>query len=165
MADGLFTLLCVQVLADGHSVRFQATGTSMHPAIRDGDWVTVEPVQAVSLRPGNVLLYRGMRGLTAHRLVWVDSKAGINERFVVRSDNRGALAEHVEPRQVLGRVSVVERGRRGVHPDSILVWLSSTPRRMASEMIAFVRGLGVCLRPLGFWQGYHDKACDEGGSP
>jgi hypothetical protein len=149
MAEGLFTPLCVEMLADGFPVRFQASGTSMHPAICDGDWVTVEPVQAVSLRPGHVLLYRSLRGLTAHRLIFIESSAGIHRRLVIRGDTPGALAEHVELKKVLGRVSAVERGRMGGHPDSARLRLSSTRWRRASGMMAFVRGLGACFLSLG----------------
>ena len=119
MAEALFTPLCVRMLEGGHAVRFRAPGSSMHPAIRDGEWLTVEPVEPVALRRGNVLLYRSRRGLTAHRVRTLVAPDGAPLHLVLRGDNAGGCDEHVEPADILGRVACVERGGRRIDPGSI----------------------------------------------
>ena len=138
MAETLFTPLCVRMLEDGHAVRFQAPGSSMHPAIRDGEWVTVEPTRPAFVRRGDVLLYHSVRGLTAHRVVRVVTEEGTRARFVFRGDNTGALDEPVAFGHILGRVACVERGGEQIDPNSIGAGLS----------VRASRGLHRLKRPL-----------------
>src|SRR5258708_26105809 len=56
------------ILDAGHTARFVARGDSMHPAIRDGEAVYVEPCTA-PLLVGEVVLARPARRLTTHRIV------------------------------------------------------------------------------------------------
>jgi hypothetical protein len=148
MAEALFTPLCVRMLEDGHAVRFQAPGSSMHPAIRDGEWMTVEPTRPGSVRCGDVLLYLGARGLTAHRLVGVVTEEGTPAQFVFRGNNAGALDEHVDPRDVLGRVASVERGRRRFDPASMRARLASEAWRRLAALKRVVHGLAAGSRLL-----------------
>ena len=119
MAEALFTPLCVRMLEDGHAVRFQAPGSSMYPAIRDGEWLTVEPVAPEALRRGDVALYRSPRGLTAHRVRKFVAPDGAPLHLVLRGDNAGGCDEHVEPADILGRVACVERAGRRIDPASV----------------------------------------------
>ena len=41
----------------------------MHPTIRDGEAITVEPVAPCAVKCGDILLYRGARRVIAHRVV------------------------------------------------------------------------------------------------
>ena len=54
----LFVGLTRELLQRGCHVRFRATGTSMHPAIRDGEVVTVAPASGDAFAVGDVLLCR-----------------------------------------------------------------------------------------------------------
>jgi Signal peptidase, peptidase S26 len=119
VGEVLFSSLCTRMLEDGHTVRFQAPGTSMHPAIRDGEWVTVEPADLAAVRRGDVVLYRSPRGLTAHRVVRVVAGGGVPGRISVRGDNTGGLEEDVGFADVLGRITRVEHGRRPCDPAAI----------------------------------------------
>ena len=57
MADSdLFVGLMRELLERGCNVRFRAAGTSMHPAIRDGEVVTVAPAFGDAFAVGDVLL-------------------------------------------------------------------------------------------------------------
>jgi len=148
MAEALFTPLCVRMLEDGQAVRFRAPGSSMHPTIRDGEWMTVEPTQVVSVRRGDVLLYRSVRGLTAHRVVRVVTEASNPARFVLRGDNAGTLEEIVDSRQMLGRVARVERGRRPFDPASLRARLASGAWRTVSAVKRMVHELAKGSRLL-----------------
>ena len=106
-----FSDLCVALLRGGTPVRFAATGSSMSPAIRDGDWITVEPVPAEAVATGDVVLYSGARGLIAHRVLEACRAEGL--AFLARGDARGSAGEWVSAAQLLGRVASVERPAGG----------------------------------------------------
>jgi len=108
---GLFRDLCTQLLRGGQPVRFRATGSSMSPVLCDGDIVTVAPVGG-GVRRGDILLYDGDRGLTAHRVI--GQRTGGEPVFRVRGDAIGSPVELVEAGRVLGIVQAVERGGRRV---------------------------------------------------
>jgi hypothetical protein len=163
MAEALFSPLCIGMLEDGHAVRFQAPGSSMHPAIRDGEWMVVEPASAASVRCGDVLLYRSVRGLTAHRVVRVVADEGTRERFVLRGDNVGALDEDVDSGHILGRVARVERGRRQFDPASIRAQFASEAWRTIAMLRRTVHELATgwrLLLPARLWQ----HGARQGGS-
>ena len=43
-----------EVLAAGHAARFRASGDSMYPAIRSGDYLYIVPCDASKLRAGDI---------------------------------------------------------------------------------------------------------------
>lgn len=102
---------CTALLRDGQRVRFRATGFSMDPTIRDGDVLTVEPVNLGEVRPGEILLYRTARGVIAHRLVRREA-VGTQLLFLLRGDASGTCDPPVSYGDVLGRVVASRRRRR-----------------------------------------------------
>ena len=60
--------MVVQLLGKGQAVRFQASGGSMRPTIREGESITVEPVKASEIKQGDILLCQMASGLIAARL-------------------------------------------------------------------------------------------------
>ena len=94
----------VDLLGRGLTVRFQASGDSMHPSIRNGEHVHVAPVEWASLRPGDVVLARAQRGLTAHRLVKLAAGA-----VTTRGDNAIAADASLPYKDILGRITHIER--------------------------------------------------------
>jgi phage repressor protein C with HTH and peptisase S24 domain len=100
------------LLARGHVVRFQADGWSMHPTIRYGEMITVEPLGESPVRTGDVLLYRHARTAIAHRLVRVTST-----ELVLRGDAADCCDAPISSDQLLGRVVAVERRGRTVRID------------------------------------------------
>ena len=102
-----FSDVCAALLRGGTPVRFAATGSSMSPAIRDGDVITVEPVRAEAVAVGDVVLYAGARGLIAHRVL--EARRAGDKAFLARGDARGSTGERVGADQLLGRVASVER--------------------------------------------------------
>jgi hypothetical protein len=144
MAEALFGPLCIGMLQDGHAVRFQAPGSSMHPAIRDGEWMVVEPASLASVRRGDVLLYRSVRGLTAHRVVRVIADEGTTEGFVFRGDNAGESEERVAQADVLGRVTGVERAGSMSDPSAPRARFTVAARR---SLLRLRRLAAACAAP------------------
>jgi hypothetical protein len=109
--------LSIQILDRGGTFRFRARGASMAPFIRDGDTLTVAPVEAAALRVGDVALHRADGdGLAAHRIV-ARRLEGDRLRWVTRGDTVSGPGEVVEAEQVLGRVVRVQRRGRTLDLD------------------------------------------------
>ena len=96
------TNVIVDLLSRGHSVRFRASGHSMHPIIRCDDYLLVEPLSSV--RVGDVVLTLADRGLTAHRVVSVSGGM-----VITRGDNAPESDLPVTADRVLGLVTHAER--------------------------------------------------------
>ncbi len=65
----LFIDMSTELLRQGKNVRFQAPGLSMHPAIREGETITVEPVAPFNIKRGDILLYLAVNKFFAIRVV------------------------------------------------------------------------------------------------
>jgi signal peptidase len=109
----LFLSLSCELLQSGYGVRFSTPGHSMHPTIRDGEIVVVEPVDALAVKRGEIVLYRTTRGLIAHRVVTIRKKGELSI-FMLRGDASTSFDESVEAGQVMGRVIRVERDGREI---------------------------------------------------
>jgi hypothetical protein len=126
------------VLDKGKPFRFEATGGSMSPFVRDGDVITVSPLSDSSPRLGDVVAFiRPEDGkLVVHRVV--GERDGF---YLIRGDSASNCADVIPRANILGRVSRVERnGKR--------VYLGLGPER---QLIAFLtRGelLWPLLRPV-----------------
>ncbi len=125
------------VLARGRSFRFCARGWSMSPFIRDGDVITIAPVQPKSrARASGVgqvvaFLNPSSQRLVVHRVIG-RREAG----FVLQGDNmQGSVVDQAGASDVIGRVVRVERGRRRV-------WLGLGPER---HVIAGLSRAGLLL--------------------
>ncbi|HSA96512.1 MAG TPA: S24/S26 family peptidase [Acidobacteriota bacterium] len=97
------------VLEKGKPFRFEARGESMHPAVRDGDVLTVEPLAGRSPRPGEIVafVHPETGGVRVHRVVRLEPG-----RFVLKGDNALGADPAVGPEAILGRVVGLERGGR-----------------------------------------------------
>ena len=100
------------LLRSGHVVRFHADGWSMHPTIRYGEILMVEPVAHSPLHTGDILLYRRAHAAIAHRLVGMSSSTAGRSTLTLRGDAADCDDSPVGLDQVLGRVVAVERRGR-----------------------------------------------------
>ena len=133
------------VLRQGHSARFRATGWSMHPAIRNGETITVEPLGESPPRVGDVLLYRQGSGAIAHRVVRVEASAVRPTQLVLRGDAADDCDAPIAIDLVLGRVVEAGPVARPVWRGPIgRAWLraSARARRRARD----VRQIAAALR-------------------
>jgi hypothetical protein len=109
----LFLDVAAEVFGHGHCLRFRAHGNSMYPTIRDGESIVVEPAPPANLRRDDVALYRAERGITAHRIVAIESVAG-SMVFVTRGDAMDSDDEPVDEARILGKVIAVGEPSRPI---------------------------------------------------
>lgn len=99
------TTVIVDLLERGHAVRFQARGDSMYPAIRDDDYLNVEPIaDRARIRRGEVVVMLAERGLTVHRVL-----AHRGDTILARGDNAPDVDPPLHCSRVIGVVVSVER--------------------------------------------------------
>jgi hypothetical protein len=108
-AEPVFAGTVADLLQRGVRVRFRASGSSMAPAILDGDAITVEPAPGARLRRGDVLLVRRGEGVVAHRLVGRRRRPAAGLEYLLRGDAADGNDSPVPAADVLGRVAEVER--------------------------------------------------------
>ena len=109
-----FTELSKEILNKRNCLRFQASGMSMYPAIRDGDILYVRPLNCAMARVGDVIFYKSKaEQLTAHRVIKkvfnTDKKV-----FIIRGDSNIDRGEEATLEQILGRVEAIERNGRKI---------------------------------------------------
>lgn len=100
--------LSCKLLKGGHAVRFRADGSSMRPAINDGDALIVEPVDPAMVKAGDILLFRHEQRLIAHRVINTHQENGTAVAFAVRGDASAEPESLVKAEDVLGRVTQTE---------------------------------------------------------
>lgn len=137
--DAAFVDVVSDVLRRGHSVRFRANGASMRPNIREGEVITVAPVQPAQIRRGDVVLYRSSRGVIAHRVVRITRRPDGSVALLPRGDASRTCDEPVEEAAVLGRVVAVERDGRRVDPTRGLVRALAITRAAAVRLLRWLR--------------------------
>ena len=93
----------------------------MHPTIRHGDLITVEPVAPAELKSGDIILCRFQGGFIAHRIVNIEESNGCGLTFIVRGDASTTCDGPLKPEQVLGKVVCLERDHRPMDPYSLRV--------------------------------------------
>ena len=106
-----FIELSKEILDKGCSLRFQANGSSMYPAIRDGDIINIEPVNEKEIKLGDVIFYRtnDIR-MAAHRVINKFFQNG--KSILVTEGDFNTGKEEVILRDVLGKVKAIERNGR-----------------------------------------------------
>ena len=139
---GLFHALVEEALAAGTVVRFSAEGTSMDPAIRDGDVITIAPVSSDEVVRGDVLLCRHAARMLAHRLVAITTR-GAERRFHFRGDAVAGCDAPVGADAVVGKVISVRRNGRAAPFGGGRARLRHAARRFASRARVFRAMIGM----------------------
>jgi uncharacterized repeat protein (TIGR01451 family) len=106
----LFGLLSQALLSGGLGFRFRACGTSMVPAIRDGDLLHVRPVVVDKLRKGDIVLFADGSYFRAHRLVLVDRDRDV---FITQGDAGAERDGALSSQHLLGKVVAKEEDAAG----------------------------------------------------
>ena len=137
----LFVGLTRELLQRGCRVRFRASGTSMHPAIRDGEVVTVAPSSDDGFTVGDVLLCRVGRRPTAHRVVAVQLSLQGPPLLYLHGDNLCSRDRPVRAGDVIGRVLTVSRNGSDhpLHGPRRLMRLQRIARRLSLGLRHLVR--------------------------
>ena len=141
LTSDLFLEVSAHLLGGGYGICFRAEGESMHPTIRHGELVTVEPARPADIEADDIVLCRNRRGIVAHRVVRVEPQGRGGDAFVLCGDAPAAGEEDVAPQQVFGRlVSVVRRGR-SIDPGSRPTRLARRTRLGVSRLKGLLKHL------------------------
>ncbi|MFA4992264.1 MAG: S24/S26 family peptidase, partial [Candidatus Omnitrophota bacterium] len=137
------------ILTRKAEVRFKANGFSMSPFIKDGDIITVSPLNDLSPRVGDIVAFNNEKTckLAVHRIVARKTGDGV-PYFFIKGDNvaRGAF-EGGPLKNILGRVTRIERrGRR--------VSAGLGPERRLIAFLSRTRILSVLFLPWRFLSAY-----------
>ena len=116
--------LAAEVLRAGSSIRLQALGTSMLPAIWPGDVLCIERKSGAEMVPGDIVVVAREGRFFIHRLI-EKRESG----WVTRGDSLPQNDPLVEEVQVLGKVSSIQR-KNGASVPRSLSWLKRALARM-----------------------------------
>jgi signal peptidase I len=104
-----FLDLARQELSRSLPVRLRMSGSSMSPAIEDGDVITIEPITDLPIRQGDIVLYHSRFDTAViHRIVRLD-RASSDRSVLTRGDAATQNDLPVPVHRILGRVKLVER--------------------------------------------------------
>jgi signal peptidase I len=123
-----------ELLAAGHTARFLASGDSMYPTIRSGDYLSVVRCGVSDLRRGDIVLVAAERGLTAHRIVRITERDGALQ-ITTRGDNALRSDQPIGAENILGRIE--QAGKVTSNPASIAA--SATVIRLAVALARRLR--------------------------
>lgn len=143
--DAVLLLECLRIVKNRNvTIRFRAFGHSMSPTIRNGDVLSISPIDR-DVAKGDVVAFVHPRTgrIVVHRIV---SKQG--NKWAVRGDNALEEDDAIDRKHLLGRLSRIERGGRtvpfGIGPEKRLIALmirSGAWRRLLA-------GVSRCIRRI-----------------
>lgn len=98
-----------QNLSRSLTVEICMSGSSMSPAIKDGDLVTIEPIPDGRINQGDIILYQSRFDTAViHRVVRIERSS--NDRTVITRGDAATQNDLAIPfTQILGRVKHIER--------------------------------------------------------
>jgi len=113
-ADILIKDLFTELLRRDTEMRFEARGWSMHPFIRDGDLITIEPIGYEQAEIGDILAYQNLKSkkITVHRLVKKNND-GQQPILITKGDANTKLIHDLPMCScdyILAKVVTIERG-------------------------------------------------------
>jgi signal peptidase I len=130
-----FAELSVAILAMGKALRFRARGHSMHPLVRDGDLLLIQPISAGAIRRGDLVFFRNPRGeMVVHRMLRRANRSDTSS-FEVKGDGLAGPDGLVTAPQIFGRVSSIER-------DGVCIDLRQPGMRLLGFVLALMAPLG-----------------------
>lgn len=101
-----------EALRKGQPLWFRVSSSSMHPLLRIGEEVYIEPATAGDLQIGEIAAFETGAGLVIHRIVQRRSDRG-GIQLVEMGDTQ-LRAGSVESGAVIGRVVAIGRGKRRI---------------------------------------------------
>ncbi|HLI07099.1 MAG TPA: S26 family signal peptidase [Ktedonobacteraceae bacterium] len=109
--DSLF----IEALRQGQTQWFRVSSGSMHPLLKVGDAIFIEPARKIGI--GEIAAFETEEGLVVHRIVDIQVKDG-NVRLLQLPDVN-LQASWISESAIVGRVIAIRRGRRQIdlsHP-------------------------------------------------
>jgi hypothetical protein len=105
----------------------------MYPSIRDGELITVGPVDGDAIVRGDVLLCRNGNRVLAHRVVAITGRGGARV-LRLRGDAKLACDAPIAVNHVIGKVESVRRNGRTIALCGPLARLRYRARRAAARV-------------------------------
>lgn len=107
--------LALEILRSCGEARLPVAGASMLPAVWPGDILCIRSHEAEGALPGEIVVFEHGGRLVSHRVVKRTAGAqGI--QWLTRGDMADRDDPPVSSHEMLGRVTVIERGRRRIAP-------------------------------------------------
>ena len=98
------------VLSNGSSLRVRVTGRSMAPFLRGGETLTLRQEQSLSLRKGDLILFRSAYDLpVVHRIIKKRKTDDGTLCFLTKGDALIAFDKEIHENSVLGKVWLIEK--------------------------------------------------------
>ncbi len=126
-------LLAKEITGRGGFFNFKARGFSMYPFIRDGDILTIGPVNTNELKLGDIILYKSFDDrIVLHRFIG-RVKIGNDEMLKVRGDALMGKPEYIVASKVIGKAFKQQRDskvidlQRGASKFIAHIWLLTYP--------------------------------------
>lgn len=101
-----------EALRKGQPLWFRVASGSMHPLLRIGEEVYIEPATAEDLQVGEIAAFETGAGLVIHRIV--QRRSGQESIQLVEMSDTQLHAGPVESGAVIGRVVAIGRGKRRI---------------------------------------------------
>ena len=139
------------VLDKGKPFRFEATGGSMSPFVREGDAITVSPLPDIPPRLGDVVAFIHLESekLVVHRVVGERDGS-----YLIKGDSASNCTDVIPRANILGRVSRAERnGKRvylGLGPERHMIAFLSRRELLWPLLLPVWRLVRPVVRLLGF---------------
>jgi signal peptidase I len=126
-----------QILSKSQTVEICMSGSSMRPAIEDGDLVTIEPIIDGKINQGDIVLYQSRFDTAViHRVIRIERFS--SERIVITRGDAASQSDLAIPlAKILGRVKNIERAGESI--------------KMVRPKNRFSQWFWGLLRRLQFW--------------
>ena len=110
--------LADELLDKGTSIRIEASGYSMYPAIVPGNTIIIKPVAAEELKCGMIIAWKREKDLVVHRLV-LAYESDNEKYYITRGDSCQSSDKPVSFNMIAGRVEAIYKGHRLLRPQKV----------------------------------------------
>lgn len=110
--------LADELLDKGTSLRVEASGYSMYPAISPGNIIIIKPVPREELKCGMIIAWKRENDMVVHRLVLAYESDG-ERYFITRGDSCRSSDKPVSGDMIAGRVEAIYKGHNLIRPIKI----------------------------------------------
>ena len=106
--NDVIAALHIEAVRDGQSLWFRVASGSMHPILRIGEQVRIEPATAEQIQVGEIAAFETDEGLVIHRIVQQQREASNNQ--LLEMSDAHFHAQRVASSAVVGRVVAIQQG-------------------------------------------------------
>lgn len=108
--------LADELLDKGTSIRIEASGYSMYPAISPGNTIIIKPVPEEQLKCGMIIAWKREKDMVVHRLV-LAYESDDKKYYITRGDSCRSYDKPVSGDMIAGRVEAIYKGHRLLRPE------------------------------------------------